>query len=164
MTPLCRAVSSPARHILLNAAEGNTEMKRRTPRLGSLVLPVAALSLSLSVFGLASGTSANAKNATARDLPLTCEIAVSKGRYGHTYEGVVHAERTVKGTYELNITKRGGGGSSTINQSGEFYVGAGKTETLGMATFGGLPPSAVNAELTLHWNGTKLFCTNQSDI
>ena len=51
-----------------------------------------------------------------------------------------------------------------ISQSGEFYVAAGKTETLGQATFGGLPPNAVNAELTLHWNGQRLFCSNHSDI
>jgi len=131
-------------------------------RLGKLVLPAAALSM--SVFGLAAGSNAHQTETNASDLPLDCKIAVTRGQYGHTYEGRVHADRTVKGTYELNITKRGGGGSSTISQSGEFYVAAGKTETLGMATFGGLPPSAVNAELTLHWNGTKLFCTNHNDI
>jgi len=131
-------------------------------RLSKFLLPAAAVSL--SVFGLAGGSTANTNTATARDLPLNCEIAVSKGRYGHTFEGRVHAERTIKGTYELNITKRGSAGNAMISQSGEFYVAAGKTETLGQATFGGLPPNAVNAELTLNWNGEKLFCTNQTDL
>lgn len=130
-------------------------------RLGKALLPVAAVSM--SVFGLASGSTAHSNNDTARDLPINCEIAVTKGRNGHTYEGRVHADKAVKGTYELNITKRGGGGNAMISQSGEFYVAKGKTETLGQATFGGLPSNAVNAQLTLHWNGQRLFCTNQSD-
>jgi hypothetical protein len=131
-------------------------------RLGKLALPAAALSI--SVFGLAATTSAHSTNDNASDQPLNCEIAVTEGRYGHTYEGLIHANQTVRGTYELNITKRGGGGRSMISQSGEFHVPAGKTETLGQASFGGMPPSAVNAELTLYWNGQKLLCTNEIDL
>lgn len=137
-------------------------MTRLIQRLGKIALPAAALSV--SVFGLATVSTAHSPDQNARNLPLDCDIAVTRGQYGHTYEGRVRADRTVKGTYELNITKRGGGGSSVISQSGEFHVAAGKTETLGSATFGGLPPSAVSAELTLYWNGTKLLCTNHSDI
>ncbi len=122
-------------------------------RLGKLALPAAALTL--SVFGLA-----NAHTTENGDEPLTCEIAVSKGRYGHTYEAVIHAASTVKGTYELNIKKRGASGRAMISQSGDFYVPAGQTETLGQATFGGLPPEAVDAELTLDWNGHRLTCSN----
>lgn len=113
-------------------------MARNIKRLAKLVLPAAAVSM--SVFGLAAGTSAHSK--TASDLPLNCEIAVSKGRYGHTYEGVIHATNTVNGTYELNISKRGSAGSAMISQSGNFRVAAGKSESLGQATFGGLPPKA----------------------
>ncbi len=128
-------------------------------RLAKLALPAAALTL--SVFGMAAGSNAHsADDETAGDAPLNCEIAVSKGRYGHTYEGVIHAVKTVKGTYELNIRQRGNSGGSMISQSGDFYVRAGKTETLGQATFGGLPPGSVDAELTLRWNGHKMVCSN----
>ncbi len=127
-------------------------------RLGKWGLPAAALSL--GVFGLAAGTNAHSTATSAGDLPFDCEIAVSKGRYGHTYEGVVHAANTVKGTYELNIKKRGASGRAMISQSGDFYVPAGGSETLGQATFGGLPPGAVDAELTLRWNGRTLSCSN----
>ncbi len=137
-------------------------MELNMTRLGNYLLPVAALSM--SVFGLAGGSTAHSNDDTARDLPLTCDIAISKGRYGHTYEGRVHAIKTIKGTYELNITKRGSTGHAMISQSGEFYVAKGKTETLGQATFGGLPPDAVSAELTLDWNGTRLVCSNQTDL
>ena len=131
-------------------------------RFGKLALPAAALSL--SVFGLTATSNAHSKEANAGDLPLNCEIAVSKGRYGHTYEGVIHATGTVSGTYELNISKRGGSGRAMISQSGDFYVPAGTSETLGQATFGGMPPDAVDAELTLRFNGHKLACTNLNDI
>ena len=129
-------------------------------RLAKLILPAAAVSL--SVFGLAAGS--NAHSSQEGDLPLNCEIAVSKGRYGHTYEGVITAASTVKGSYELNIKKRGTSGRAMISQSGEFAIGAGKSETLGQATFGGLPPSSVEAELTIYWQGHTLTCTNQTEI
>ena len=131
-------------------------------RFGKLAIP--AVVLSLSVFGLAATSNAHSTDDNAGDLPLNCEIAVSKGRYGHTYEGVIHATSTVRGTYELNISKRGSTGRAMISQSGDFYVPAGTSETLGQATFGGMPPDTVNAELTLRFNGHKLACTNQSDI
>lgn len=126
-------------------------------KIAKLALPAAAMTL--SVFGLTAGS--NAHSANDDDPALSCEIAVSKGRYGHTYEGVVRAQSTVRGSYELMISKRGVTGSAMISQSGEFIVRAGKPETLGMATFGGLPPEAVNAELILTWNGHRLICSNQ---
>ncbi len=137
-------------------------MELNMTRLGKYLLPVAAASM--SAFGLAGVGTAHSTNDSMRDHPVDCEIAVTKGRHGHTYEGRVHAVRTVKGTYELNISKRGRSGNAMISQSGEFYVAAGKTETLGQATFGGLPPNAVNAELTLSWNGRTLSCSNQADL
>ncbi len=128
-------------------------------KLGKLALPATALTL--SVFGLAAGT--NAHSAEEAETPVNCEIAVSKGRYGHTYEGVVHADSTVRGTYELNISKRGASGRAMISQSGNFYVPAGKSESLGRATFGGLPPEAVDAELTIRFDGTKMVCSTDTE-
>ncbi len=129
--------------------------------LKALILPAAAVTMSVTGLAAGSGTGSTTPN---DEPPLNCEIAVSKGRHGHTYEGRVTANQTVRGTYELSITKRGGGGSSMISQSGEFYVPAGRTDSLGQATFGGLPPSSVKAELTVYWNGQRLFCTNHTDI
>ncbi|MDJ0627364.1 MAG: curli-like amyloid fiber formation chaperone CsgH [Rhodobacter sp.] len=128
-------------------------------RTGNLVLAAAATAL--SAIGLAAGSNAHSSGG---ELPLSCEIAVSKGRYGHTYEGVVHAGAAVTGSYELSITKRGSGGRAMISQSGDFRVAAGGSETLGQATFGGLPPDAVDAELTLSWNGHRLTCSNHTEI
>lgn len=129
--------------------------------LRSLVLPAAAICL--SAVGLAAGSNAASNDTAASDLPLNCEIAVSKGRYGHTYEAVVHANETVRGTYALNLSKRGSGGSAMISQSGDFALAAGSRDTVGQATFGGTP-SAVNAELTVRFNGQVMTCSTQSDI
>ncbi|MCG6903804.1 MAG: hypothetical protein LJE68_14095 [Rhodobacter sp.] len=129
-------------------------------RLAKLILPAAAVSL--SVFGLAAGSKAHSNDDGAE--PVDCEIAVSKGRYGHTYEGVIHANSTTRGTYELNIKKRGTSGRAMISQSGDFYVTGGKSETLGQATFGGLPPASVEAELIIHYDGHTMACSNQSEI
>ena len=131
-------------------------------RFGKLAIP--AVALSLSVFGLAATSNAHSKGDNPSDLPLNCEIEVSKGRYGYTYEGIVHASSTTKGTYELNIKQSGASGRAVISQSGDFYVPAGTSKTLGQATFGGLPPASVDAELTLRFNGHTLACSNQSDI
>lgn len=131
-------------------------------RRGGLVLPAAAAALGLSAVGLAAGSGATPKTA-ATEAPLECEIAVSHDRYGHTYEGRVHAHRAVSGTYELTITRRGGAGHAMISQSGEFRLARGASESLGQATFGGLSPDKVNAELVLHWNGERLVCSNQSE-
>ena len=123
--------------------------------LSKMLLPAAAIGA--AVFGLAAGSNAHSSNDHAE--PVTCKISVSKGRYGHTYEGIVHAETATKGTYKLSLSKRGNGGSAMINQSGDFNVAAGGSESLGQATFGGLP-SAVKATLTLRMKGKTLTCDN----
>jgi hypothetical protein len=92
---------------------------------------------------------------------VTCEIAVAKTRYGHTYTGIVHTETALAGSYKMHITKSGNGGHSVIKQAGNFSLKAGASATLGQATFGGLP-SNVDAELILNWSGEKLSCTNHS--
>lgn len=92
---------------------------------------------------------------------VSCEIAVAKTRYGHTYTGIVHAETALAGSYKMHITKSGNGGHSVIKQAGNFSLKAGTSATLGQATFGGLP-SNVDAELILNWDGEKLSCTNHS--
>lgn len=129
-------------------------------RLAKLILPAAAVSL--SVFGLAAGS--NAHSSAQSDLPLNCEIAVSKTRMGHMYQGIVTATSDTRGSYELSIKRLGESGRAMISQSGEFAVSAGQSETLGQATFGGLPPSSVEAEMTITWKGHRLTCSNQPEI
>ena len=130
--------------------------------LTKAALPAAALAL--VAFGMAGDSTAQSGSNQAQTGPLDCEIAVSTGRYGRTYEGLVHAAQDARGSYELTINKRGASGRAMISQSGTFDIAAGDSETLGQATFGGLPPSAVIAELTLRWNGETLTCDNDIDL
>ena len=130
--------------------------------LTKAALPAAALAL--AAIGMAGGSTAQSGSGQTQTGPLNCEIAVSTGRYGRTYEGLVHAAKDTSGSYELTINKRGASGRAMISQSGTFHVAAGDSETLGQATFGGLPPSSVIAELTLRWNGQTLTCDNDIDL
>lgn len=127
-------------------------------KIGTFVLPAAAMSL--SVFGLAAGSAAQSSD---EDSPMQCEISITKDRFGHTYKGLVHADATVEGTYELNISKRGGG-LTMISQAGTFRIPAGKTQSLGQATFGGMPPQSVAAELVLTVDGKKYVCGTDAEI
>ena len=137
-------------------------MTFRLPLFPKLAIPAAAMAL--SAVGLAGGSSAHSTTGTAQAAPLDCEIAVSIGRYGRTYEGLVHAAEDAHGTYELTLNKRGSAGRAMISQSGNFTVAAGNSETLSQATFGGLPPSSLIAELNLRWNGQTLTCDSDTDI
>lgn len=45
-------------------------------------------------------------------------------------DALVHADTHVGGTYTFHVEKSGGGGSSTINQSGDFDATAGRSAIL----------------------------------
>lgn len=133
-------------------------------KIGAFVLPTAALSL--SVLGLAAGTnaqSADEDTAAPGDMPMQCQISVTKGGFGYTYAGVLHADEAVQGSYELTLSGRGGG-RTNISQSGVFSVKAGGTQTLGQATLGGMSPDSVDAQLILHVDGKSYVCGTQTDI
>lgn len=130
-------------------------------RIGAFLLPAAALSL--SAFGLAAATGAEGTGDTATLPPVQCEISVSKSGRAYTYTGRLHANSTVEGSYELTLSSRSGG-STNIRQSGLFHVAAGKTETLGQASLGGMDPDSVTAELVLVMDGKSYLCGQQADL
>ncbi|MDF0603660.1 curli-like amyloid fiber formation chaperone CsgH [Psychromarinibacter sp. C21-152] len=130
-------------------------------KAGAFALPAAALSL--SVFGLAAATSAESSDDDSALPPVQCEIQVEKSGRGYTWTGVLHADATVEGAYELNISSRSGG-RTTISQGGSFMVKAGKTETLGQASLGGMDPDSVEAELILHMDGKSYVCGQKADL
>jgi hypothetical protein len=87
---------------------------------------------------------------------LRCEIYQSHGGGGVTLQGVVFANGAVDGSYQFNITKSGGGGSSNINQGGEFSVGAGGKATLGQVSLGG--DGGYTASLRVTADGHSVSC------
>ena len=124
--------------------------------LGKYLIPAAAVSM--SIFGTAHSIQAHNAN---ENLPLTCEIAVSKGSFGPTYVGRVHATETVSGHYNMKFAKTGSN-SASIKQSGNFTVRAGETATLGQAGFGGSAP--VEAKLVVEFDGHKMTCATDAAI
>jgi hypothetical protein len=93
--------------------------------------------------------------------PVRCEIQVVKEHGNNvTLEGVVFAKTAIEGSYQLRVSKSGGGGSSNINQTGDFSAGPGEPSTLGTVTLGGDGGSYV-ARLTVTWDGGSIECTER---
>ena len=61
----------------------------------------------------------------AGDLPR-CEIRAETDGRGVVLEGLVFADVPLTGTYRFRISQRGAGGSSQINQGGEFEATPGR--------------------------------------
>jgi hypothetical protein len=91
---------------------------------------------------------------------IRCEIQVKEHGNAVALEGVVFAKNAVEGSYQLRVSKTGGGGSSDINQSGDFSAGPGEPSTLGTVTLGGDGGSYI-ARLTVTWDGGAIECTER---
>jgi hypothetical protein len=91
---------------------------RRLMALVALVL--------LPVGAVAAMTTANQS-----DEAQLCEIKATPGAGMVRLDALVHADKHVGGTYTFHVEKAGDGGSSTINQSGDFDAMAGHATNLG---------------------------------
>jgi hypothetical protein len=80
----------------------------------------------LPVGAVAAMTTANQS-----DGAQLCEIKVTPGAGMVRLDALVHADKHVGGTYTFHVDKSGDGGSSTINQSGDFDAMAGHAANLG---------------------------------
>jgi hypothetical protein len=92
--------------------------------------------------------------------PIRCEIQVEEHGRSVALAGVVFAEAAIEGSYRLRVSKSGGGGSSDIDQSGDFSAAPGEPSTLGTVTLGGDGGSYV-AKLTVTWSGGTIECTER---
>jgi hypothetical protein len=93
--------------------------------------------------------------------PIRCEIQVKERGHGVALEGVVFATTAIDGSYQLRVSNAARGGSSDINQSGEFSAAPGEPSALGTVTLGGDGGSYV-ATLTVTWNGGSIECTERA--
>lgn len=92
--------------------------------------------------------------------PVRCEI---KDRVqGNTIflEPVIHSDRSVSGTYSINVSGEGAGGSSNIQQAGEFIAMAGRPTALGQMSVGASGAS-YNVKLKVTVAGMSISCTRQ---
>lgn len=109
---------------------------------------LAATALIITGAACASTVIAPARSVPKADAPLVCELQITETRTGTELVARAHASRALEGTYALDIRQRGGGGSATIRQSGEFEAAPGKPVLLAETTLGG-PRRSIEAELTL---------------
>ena len=90
------------------------------------------------------------------DLPR-CEIRAEPNGRGVVLEGLVFADAPLKGTYRFRISQRGAGGSSQINQGGEFEATPNEPASLGTVSIGS-GPNSFSATLTVTWEGGVIDC------
>ncbi|MGV4797078.1 curli-like amyloid fiber formation chaperone CsgH [Rhizobium sp. F40D2] len=65
-----------------------------------------------------------------------CEIKATPGAGMVRLDALVRADKHVSGTYTFHVEKSGDGGSSTINQSGDFDATPGHTAVLSSVSLG----------------------------
>lgn len=97
-------------------------------------------------------------NAQADDGSVRCEIEVKELDSGVQLHGVVFAGQDGHGTYQLQVRKSGGSGSSNINQAGEFSAQANAPKQLGIIQLGG-DGGSYDAQLKVIWNGEEIVCS-----
>lgn len=126
-------------------------LERRPVRLTPTVL---SLAVGLGVIGIVA---AGAGSVEAAAGGVRCEVQIKARSGGVTLEGIVHSNAAIDGTYQLVVTKSGGGGSSDINQGGAFSAVAGEDTSLGTVMLGGNGGS-YTAKLKVKWNGNSTEC------
>jgi hypothetical protein len=127
---------------------------------GPLAVWLLPAALGIGAAGAIHGSIERVGDGRTASQPLRCEIQVQEHGNSVALEGVVFAKSAVMGSYQLRVSKTGGGGSSDINQSGEFSAGPGGPSTLSTVTLGGDGGSYV-ARLTVTWDGGTIECTER---
>ena len=119
---------------------------------------VSTLALSIAAGMLAAGAASGVGgSASAAGDGVRCEIAVEDRAGRVTLEGFVDAASSISGSYELLVTKTGGGGTSDIRQGGEFSANAGARTPLGTVVLAG-DGGAYTAKLKITWDGKSAVC------
>lgn len=119
---------------------------------------IVAVSGSLGAFGTTTTQSHEIVNE-----PIICGIEIQKTGRNMQLEGWVLADKNSNGTYEMKIRKSGSGGSSSINQSGDFSAKAGEVHRLGTVLING-SKTQIDAELRLRVNGKRFVCTGETPV
>lgn len=92
---------------------------------------------------------------------VDCDIDVRRTSNGVALEGLASFGRATDGDFSFVITKSGGGGSSDIEQGGEYDARAGEELSLGSAEFSTGRGSSWRATLKL-FDGGREICRTQA--
>lgn len=110
------------------------------------------------------GAIATMSTAKTLDSSQFCDIGATPAGGGMVkLDALVHADKAVSGSYTFRIEKTGGGGSSTINQGGDFDAKAGQTATLSTVSLGG-KGAQYKATLDVTIGGKTVSCTKQTGV
>ena len=90
-----------------------------------------------------------------------CEISATSSGGMVKLDALVHADKAVAGSYTFRVEKTGGGGSSSINQGGDFGAKAGQTATLSSVSLTA-PGGQYKAALDVTIDGKTVSCTKQT--
>ncbi|ASW10642.1 curli-like amyloid fiber formation chaperone CsgH [Rhizobium sp. 11515TR] len=118
------------------------------------LMTILALVL-LPVGAVAAMTTANQSD----DAGL-CEIKATPGAGMVRLDALVHADTHVGGTYTFRVEKSGDGGSSTINQSGDFDATVGHAAILSSVSLGS-KGTAYKATLDIVIGDKSFSCSKQ---
>ena len=125
--------------------------------------PALFLGVSLAGFAAAAcgvpqtNAQTNVQANTPQTTPLRCEIALDETRGSTRIEGRVLSDTPVHGTYAMAITSRGGGGQTTIRQSGDFDAAPGTPALLAETHLGGAA-ARHDIDLRITVAGRTLSC------
>ncbi|ESR26399.1 curli-like amyloid fiber formation chaperone CsgH [Lutibaculum baratangense] len=122
--------------------------------------PTLALAVVPALLAASFATTARESQAPSvrGESEVTCEIRPIADGHGTTLQAVLQSAKPLSGTYDFSVAKRGGGGSSTSAQSGEFVAMSGGEEVLGAVTLGLDGGASYSAELMLDWAGGTTSC------
>jgi hypothetical protein len=93
--------------------------------------------------------------------PLHCEIVASPAKGMLALEGVLHSDTPISGSYRFRVVSQGGGGSSNIQQGGEFFAGPDAPVSLGTVMIGNRGGS-YKATLEVVADGKTIACTERT--
>jgi hypothetical protein len=131
-------------------------------RLNRFHLAAAAALIGLGAAGFATADgSPDAAPGAAYDEPIRCEIVASPAKGMIALEGVLHANAPISGSYRFRVVSHGGGGSSNIQQGGEFFAGPNEPASLGTVMIGN-GGGSYDARLEVIANGKTIACTERT--
>jgi len=122
----------------------------------SRVLPTALGALAMiAAASLGAGAIADSKSSQSG---LSCEIASTDANGMFALRGIVHATASLAGTFNLDVSGSGGGGSTSVSQAGTFTVNAGEPTPIGNVTVSN-NGQTYTVTLVVEAGGTRVTCT-----
>lgn len=89
--------------------------------------------------------------------PVRCEIRATPDGDTVTLEALVHADRSVSGSYSFHVEGAGGSGNSDMEQNGTFSATPGRPATLGTVTLEA-NGTVYDADLDITVGGKRVSC------